>query len=75
MAMHTRLREIRTGRVYSQAELATLAGVNEGTVVRLELGRGKAQPSTLRKLAKALGVAPWELLATDSPPTAAEASR
>ena len=39
-------------------ELANLAGINESTVFRIESGRTRPQPSTIRKLAKALAVPP-----------------
>ena len=56
------LRAMRQRRAYSQAELAELAGVRQVTVARIELGRAQPRPRTIRKLAKALGVEPWDLL-------------
>jgi transcriptional regulator with XRE-family HTH domain len=56
-----RLRELREDRTLSARELADLAGVHYNTVLRLENNQGGAQPRTLRKLAKALGVEPREL--------------
>jgi hypothetical protein len=41
--------------------LAELAGVHKHTVIRLENEQTGAHPRTVRKLAKALGVAPREL--------------
>ena len=61
-----RLKELRQARVLTQQELAGLAGVRAGTVVDLENGRHVARPSTIRKLAVALGVEPGELLDGDS---------
>jgi HTH-type transcriptional regulator, competence development regulator len=58
----TNLKALRQSRAYSQAELAELAGVQKVTVTRIELGRVQPRPRTIRKLAKALGVNPWELL-------------
>ncbi len=58
----TRLRELRDRASLSQEELAERAGVSRATIADLELGKRKPQPKTRRKLAKALGVAPHELL-------------
>lgn len=46
----------------SQAELAKATGVHTATISRLETGRTGARPSTLRRLAEALGVEPRVLL-------------
>jgi transcriptional regulator with XRE-family HTH domain len=43
-------------------ELAKKAHVSKMTIYRLEKGIGIARPSTVRKLAEALGVAPEELI-------------
>jgi transcriptional regulator with XRE-family HTH domain len=53
---------LREERVLSQRELAQLAGVRQGTIASLELGRNAPHAATIRKLAKALGVSPRELL-------------
>jgi transcriptional regulator with XRE-family HTH domain len=58
----TNLRALRESQAYSQAELAELAGVQKVTVTRIERGRVQPRPRTIRKLAKALGVNPGELL-------------
>ena len=50
------LRELRLGRLWSQRELARLAGVAEWTVVAAEAGRRVPRLVTMRKLADALGV-------------------
>ena len=55
------LREIREQRVMSQRELAQASGVSATTIVNIELGKIRPHPSTLRKLAGALGVEPAEL--------------
>jgi transcriptional regulator with XRE-family HTH domain len=60
------LRGWRQRRALSQAELAARAGVAEPTVVRIEGGK-PTRPSTLRRLADALGLSPGELI--DGPPT------
>lgn len=56
------LKRLRKDRVLSQRELARTAGVTHATVWRLENGFELARPSTVRKLAAALGTEPRELL-------------
>jgi transcriptional regulator with XRE-family HTH domain len=56
-----KLRELRLDRALSAQDLANLAAVNYRTILRLEHGQTGAQPRTVRKLAKALGVDPREL--------------
>jgi HTH-type transcriptional regulator, competence development regulator len=58
----TRLRELRERASFSQMELSERSGVSRATIADLELGKRGARPKTRRKLAKALGVEPWELL-------------
>ena len=61
-----RLREWRRRLALSQADLATLAGVTKSTIVSLERTVPPTpRPSTVRKLAKALGIEPHELYATE----------
>ncbi len=60
--MLTRLRRLREERALTQRELAELAGTTAVTIIHAEKG-GETRPSTLRKLANALGVTPRELLA------------
>jgi transcriptional regulator with XRE-family HTH domain len=55
------LKRLREAKALSQKALAELAGVNEITIYRAERGDTRLRPSTLRKLAKALGVDPEEL--------------
>jgi transcriptional regulator with XRE-family HTH domain len=51
----------------SQADLAQRAAVTEATISRLEQpGHAPPRPSTVRKLADALGVAPHQLYAPPS---------
>ncbi len=57
-----RLRELRRRRVLSMRELEEKSGVSYNTIWRLETGKTGAQPRTIRKIAKALGVDPSELL-------------
>ena len=57
-----RLRELRRRRVLTLEELAEKAGVGRNTIWRLEHGVMGAQPRTIRKLARALGVEPEDLV-------------
>jgi transcriptional regulator with XRE-family HTH domain len=56
------LRAARRSMALSQRQLAEMAGVSANTVRLLEGGRRGAYPSTLRKLASALGVTPADLI-------------
>jgi HTH-type transcriptional regulator, competence development regulator len=58
----TRLRELRERASFSQMELSEISGVSRATIADLELGKRGARPRTRRRLAKALGVDPWELV-------------
>jgi transcriptional regulator with XRE-family HTH domain len=57
------LKYIREHQALSQRALAAMSGVAQNTISQLERGERKATPSTIRKLAEALGVDPSELLA------------
>ncbi len=57
-----RLKELRRERVLSLRELEEKSGVSYNTIWRIEDGRQGAHPRTIRKLAKALGVDPKELI-------------
>ena len=57
-----RLRELRRQNVLSMRELEEASGVSYNTIWRLETGKTGAQPRTIRKIAKALGVDPSELI-------------
>ena len=59
--MH-KLRELRRRRVLTLRELEEESGVSYNTVWRIENGYREARPSTIRKLAAALGVEPEELV-------------
>jgi len=61
MQKTTRLRELRDRAALSQADLAQRSRVSRGTIADLEAGKRPARPSTRRRLAEALGVAPHEL--------------
>ena len=56
----------RGRRGLTQRQLGELAGVAHTTVQRLESLKRGAYPQTMQKLATALGVAPQELLHTES---------
>ena len=53
--MH-KLRTLRLEQAFTQEDLATAAGITGGTVLRLEKGMRPPSPTTMRKLAAALGV-------------------
>ena len=57
-----KLKELRETRALSLRELANEAGVGHNTIYRIEHGQRKALPRTVRRLAKALGVEPRELM-------------
>lgn len=60
-----RLRELRTARGWSQAELAERAGIQRLTIIRLENGQSKGIDfATLEGLAKALEVDAGYLIVT-----------
>ena len=59
-----RLKVLRSEHVLTLRELAEKAGVSKDTIWRLENGHSEAHPSTIRKLARALGVQPKELVRT-----------
>ena len=56
------LRDLRRRAILSQEELATKSGVARDTISKLETGRRRAYPSTIRKLAAGLEVQPRMLL-------------
>ncbi len=58
-----RLREVRERLAVTQVELHDRSGVSRTTISALEGGKHRANASTLRKLAKALGVPVTELTA------------
>jgi transcriptional regulator with XRE-family HTH domain len=62
VSIGARIRDARRRRVLTQKELAELAGLPRVTLVRIETDRQQPRPSTLRRLAKALGLKPQELL-------------
>jgi transcriptional regulator with XRE-family HTH domain len=56
-----RVRRLRLQHALSQIDLAEKAGVSRDAIMRLERGTHVARPSTVRKIAAALGVAPQRL--------------
>ncbi len=56
------IRRLREMKALSQRDLAALAGISVTTVNRVETGLRHPIPSTVRKLAQALGVSPDKLL-------------
>ena len=58
----TKMKSLREEKVLSQRELASMAGLTQMTVWRIENGYRDARPGTIRKLAVALGVEPKELV-------------
>ena len=51
-----RLKEVREELGFSQKELSDKSGVALSTISSIELGKHKARPATLRKLADAMDV-------------------
>ncbi|HVF00597.1 MAG TPA: helix-turn-helix transcriptional regulator [Rubrobacteraceae bacterium] len=60
-----KFRQLRRQRVLTMEELAKKAGVGRNTVWRLEHDVMGAQPRTIRKLARALGVEPEDLVKSE----------
>ena len=58
----TKMKALREEKVLSQRELASMAGLTQMTVWRIENGYRDARPQTIRKLARVLGVEPKELV-------------
>jgi DNA-binding XRE family transcriptional regulator len=56
-----RLRTLRLRAAMTQVELANQAGLGRQTIVRLEAGDPNASPPTVKRLARALRVKPFEL--------------
>jgi transcriptional regulator with XRE-family HTH domain len=57
-----RLRQLRLERALSQADLCRMTGMSEDALSRLENELRRARPSTVRRLADALGVESRELI-------------
>ena len=61
-----RLRVLRFERGLSMRKLAELSGCSTDSIVRFESGRTAMNARTLRKLARALGVQPFDILNHDT---------
>lgn len=70
MVKLTRLRDVRQRKALTQQQLADRAGVNRVTIARIEGGEDEPFPTTVRKVADALGVEPSDLLAPEAGPAA-----
>ena len=57
-----KLRRLRSQRVWLIGDLSRESGVHRNVISKLENGKGGAYPETIRKLARALGVEPSELV-------------
>jgi len=62
MGVGKQIRAARRRKVWGQAELARQAGITPTTLWRIEAGANEPLPVTVRKIAKALGVDPAELV-------------
>jgi transcriptional regulator with XRE-family HTH domain len=60
-----KLRRFRRARALSQRDLSRITGVAFDTISRLETGKQRAQPKTIRSLAGALGIEPHKLMKED----------
>ena len=60
-----RLRDLRKRALLTQKELADKSGVGVTTIIRIERNQVEPQGSTIRKLARALSLAPEELVKTE----------
>ena len=61
-----RLREIRLSKALTLRGLGEKSGVAFDRINKLELRGGAARPSTIHKLAEALGVEPSELIGQEA---------
>lgn len=57
------LRDFRDVAPMTQRDLADASGVNQVTITRIENGLERPRPSTVKKLAAALGISPSDLFA------------
>lgn len=62
MVKLTRLKDVRQRKALTQQQLAERAGVNRVTIARIEGGKDDPFPTTVRKVADALGVEPETLM-------------
>lgn len=61
-----KLRQLRQRNILTLQELEERSGVAYNTIWRLENGKTRAQPRTVRKLAAALGVKPEKLIKAET---------
>jgi transcriptional regulator with XRE-family HTH domain len=57
-----KLRRLRESRLWLIGDLAEKSGVHRNLISTYENGKSGAHPDTIRKLARALGVEPQELV-------------
>lgn len=69
----TYVRNLRTGRQWTQADLAERAGLSVSTVTNIEIGRTALTVLHLCRFADAFGTTPAALIAGVEPPAAGEA--
>ncbi len=62
MVRLARLEHLRTRKPLTQEELAHKAGITRTALARIESGAAEPRPSTVRRLAEALGVEPEQLM-------------
>ena len=60
-----KLRALRDGKLMTSQELADLAGVSRDVIYRVENGRTGANQTSIKRMARVLGVEPKELLPAD----------
>lgn len=70
-AVGARLRTLRARRGTTRRDLAARSGVSERTIAQLESGEGNISILLLRRLARALGLEPADLLQADAERSAA----
>ena len=56
------MRRVRRAHALSQRDLSRMTGIAFDTISRLETGKQRAQPRTIRRLADVLGVEPRALM-------------
>jgi transcriptional regulator with XRE-family HTH domain len=57
-----RIKQLRDARALTQEEVAEKAGITVAALSRIERNNAEPRPTTRRKLARALGVEPEELV-------------
>ena len=57
-----RVREMRTSLKMSKVEFALQLGISRQQLDRLESGRSNITLTTLKKIARNMGLEPWELI-------------